>query len=580
MKKTLYLLPAILFLTIANFASAQSVDEGRKFTRNEQYEDADRVFKSLIAAKPKAGDAYYFSGINFLENGDTNAAAEMFNTGLTMSPKYTLNYVGKGHLLLRAGKSAEAEAMFALALKAKKKALMLANKEVARAYLMVKFGSRETLLANANKAVEFLGKADQVGDNEVQILLGDAYSVISPLDLGRAVEQYQISSRLNANDPKPRLREARVYQKAKNYETSMEKVNEALYLDMDFAPAYRQKAELFSEMGVVYKRKEYRDSAVMFYREYLKRNNNLSARKMFVQSLFFNGEYMDCIEEGAKLQTEKEYPNIWGVMAYAVVQKNDTSRVFNTQGLEYFEKYEMKYVKPANRGLSSTEKYYKGILLLRTGSRDAALSLIKESLTDTANAQIAWYDNYFDLNYKAGNYAEALNAINLKEKKVALISKDMYYKAQCLTQLGKYTESINTFREIISRDTTYTRGYYFISQNWRKIDAKDSTGSLTASYHDWFKHMTADDKVKYKRDLEFSYRDLGYIWYNKASASYVTPADKAAGYVQSKAQFNTAIEYYKKVLEFAPEDAAVKKQIADTENFVANIGKKRAPIKK
>jgi len=585
MKKTLYIVPLMLGLVFTSSLSAQNVNEGRRLTRNEQYEDAGNVFNNLISAKPKVGDAYYYGGINDLQRGDTLAAAAIFDKGLLNSPKFTLTNVGKGHLLLRQGKVAEAELLFAIALKAKKKSKLLAYKEVARAYLMVTEGSRIRLVSYATKALEYLNSADNLEDNEVQLLIGDAYAIISPMDLGRAVEQYQISSSKNAKDPLPRLREALVYQKAKNFETAMERINQAIALDVDFAPAYRQKAELFADMGSVEtklnQKKLFRDSAVMFYREYLKRNNNLSARRMFVQSLFVNQEYDECIKEGLKLQGEKEYPNIWGVLAYAIVQKNDTSSALNQNGLGYFEKYEEKHVKPRNRGLSAAEMYYKSILLFRTGSKAASFGLMSKALSDTANTNAAWYDIGFDLFYKSGNYTEALKIIELKETKVGkLYSKDMYYKAQCMTQLGRYSDAIATFKEIIGRDTTYTRGYYYIAQNWRKLDAKDSTGNLSIAYLDWFKHMTADDKIKYKRDIEYAYRDMGYYTYNKASKLYVSLEDKAAGYAGSKALYNQAIEYYKKVLELVPDDSAVKTQIAETEKFVANIGKKRAPLRK
>jgi tetratricopeptide (TPR) repeat protein len=583
MRNTLYFLTSILFFGYTSLGNAQNVNEGRRLTRNEQYEDAEKIFNALIAAKPKVGDPYYYAGINYLQRKDSNAAQSIFDKGLVNSPKFTLNQVGKGHLLLRQGKAAEAEAVFALALKTKKKLLMGVNKEIARAYLMVTDAPRTQLVAYATKALEYLNKADNINDNEVQMLIGDAYAVISPLDLGRAVEQYLTSSSKNSQDPLPRLREALVYQKAKNYETAMERINQALTLDKDFAPAYRQKAELFAEMGNAYKEKKYRDSAVYFYRAYLQRNNNLSARRMFVQSLFFNQQYDDCIQEGLKIQNETETPNIWGIMAYATVQKNDTSRLVNQKGLEYFDKYEEKHVKPQNRGLSVTERYYKSILLFRTNSKDAGFALLKSALTDTAKTVLPWYDQGFDLVFKwNGHFNEALSILDLKELKAGrLTNKDLFYKAQCYNRLNRPLDAIDVYKSIIARDSAYFRGYYLIAQNWKKIDPKDSTGNVTKAFEEWFVKMTPADRETNKKDIEYAYRDLASITYNKGNKVYMLPEEKASGYTKCKELYAKSIEYYKKVIEFNPADVAdVKAQLESVEQWMNGLGKSKPKPKK
>ena len=110
-----------LLFTIAasgfSLLQAQSIDQGRRQTRNEQYEDAAKTFDAIIAKKPKVGEPYYWAGVNLLESGDTASAKAMFEKGLQMMPKYTLNNIGLGHIALRQGNSAEAENQFNLAAK-------------------------------------------------------------------------------------------------------------------------------------------------------------------------------------------------------------------------------------------------------------------------------------------------------------------------------------------------------------------------------------------------------------------------------------------------------------------------------
>ena len=61
--------------------NAQSLDEANRLSRNEQFEDAEKVFQELITAKPKEANFYYYAGLNQILKGDTVAANKMFNTG-------------------------------------------------------------------------------------------------------------------------------------------------------------------------------------------------------------------------------------------------------------------------------------------------------------------------------------------------------------------------------------------------------------------------------------------------------------------------------------------------------------------
>jgi len=65
-----------------------------------------------------------------------------------------------------------AEVFFAQASAAKKKLRPVLNKEIARVYLMVEFGTSEQLKVYAARAIDYLKNSNQ--DFEAKILLGDA----------------------------------------------------------------------------------------------------------------------------------------------------------------------------------------------------------------------------------------------------------------------------------------------------------------------------------------------------------------------------------------------------------------------
>lgn len=568
MKRIQYLIITAVFSLAMSNVFAQSINDGRRLTRNEQYEDAEKVFNDLIAKSPKNGEAYYWAGINYLERGDSNAAADVFAKGLMMSPKYLLNYVGEGHLKLREGKNSEAEALFAMALKSKKKLKPMVNREIARAYLMVTDRKKATLVNNAEKALFYLNNASE-DDFEVLLLQGDALFLKNPSDGTSPINKYILAGYNNGQSPLPLLRQAMIYQRTTNYDISMIRVDEALALDEGYAPAYRQKAELFADM-------KKRDSAVYFYREYLKRNNNLSARRKFVNALFFNGQLDDAIKEAKELLKVKEFTNLYGVIAYAIMEKGDTSIAANQEGLNYFELYEQKHISKLGRPLSASENFYKGTLMVRSGQGDAGWALQKKALKDTAGASSRFYDLAREYYYGEKDFAKCIEILNLKTAKTGTTaSTDMYYLAMSYRGAGDYQKSNEVFTNIVAKDSTYTRGYYYMALNEHLMDPIDSTGRVSAAYYKWMGKLSADDKVKNAKDIENAYRSMADFSDKKAAKAYASAEDKANKFAKTIEYYKQSISLYKTVLTYAPDDQSIQSWVESLEKFVASLEKRR-----
>lgn len=541
---------------------AQSIDQGRRQTRNEQNEDAGATFNALITKKPKNGEPYYWAGVNLLETGDTAAAQAMFSQGLTMAPKYVLNNVGLGHLALRGGKTAEAENYFNLAIKGGKKLKPVVNREIGRAYLMVPYGSAAVLKANAEKAVEYLKNASE-SDFEAQLLMGDAYVITTPEDASKAVEQYTLASYLNASDPRAKLRMARVYQRVGNYDVSLNQVNDALSIDRDFAPAYRQKADVFNLQ-------KQRDSAVAYYKEYLKRNSNMSARRKYAEALYLAKDYDLAIIEAVKILEDqhsagqKPFYNLYGVIAYAYADKNDTAMAVNKAGLEYFEKYEKMYVGSQNRQLSLSEKYVKANLLSRTGNTDAAFSLHRDVLRDTARCPEPWYGLVHDFYYGKKMYDRAVQVMELKKLKVgALGVRDLFFFAEGQYKLAKYPEALGIYRELIRRDTNYIQGYYKVAQTEWVMDTFDINGNVSPAFLTWLNRLTPDQQAKYKGTMYDAY-------------------DKLQKIERRRKDYEKCSFYLGKMLEIYPEDEYAKANKERVDEYLKKLAgqKKKQPAPK
>lgn len=538
-------------------AVAQSLAEGQRFSRNEEFEKAEQIYAKLITAKPKVGDNYYWAGLNFLAKGDSLSALNSFNAGLAIAPTSPLNLVGKGHMELRKHNVQGAEAFFVQASAAKKKLRPLINKEIARAYLLVEFGSPEQLKNYGARAMDYLKISNN--DFEAKILLGDAMIINNPTNSSDAIQQYIVASYDAPSDPRPLMRQAKVYARANAGTLALSKLDEALALDVNYAPAYRQKAEVFSLL------KE-RDSAVIYYEEYLKRNDNITARKFYVQNLYLGGDFDRCINEGKKLLEKKSIPVIYGTIAYAIASKEKAKRRLADSaqidsGLNYFFKnYEELYIKPLNRQLMPSENYYKGVLTYRYGLSTAdstarkmrtveSYNLMTMALMDTARAGANTYQMAQKMYFDGKNYEQAYGIIEMKRKKQSgkLNSVDLFYAGRCLANIKRQKEALSIFNELITQDTNYLSGYYLIATTWASLDPTDSSGNVTRAFERWMGKLDSAQQIRFKQDRENAYRNMAY-------------------YAQKKKDYEKASYYYGKVIELVPDDQAtidVKKRFDD-----------------
>ncbi|MCX8485141.1 MAG: hypothetical protein ORO02_08045 [Bacteroidia bacterium] len=592
-------------------AVAQSLAEGQRFSRNEEFEKAEQIYAKLITAKPKVGDNYYWAGLNFLAKGDSLSALNSFNAGLAIAPTSPLNLVGKGHMELRKHNVQGAEAFFVQASAAKKKLRPLINKEIARAYLLVEFGSPEQLKNYGARAMDYLKISNN--DFEAKILLGDAMIINNPTNSSDAIQQYIVASYDAPSDPRPLMRQAKVYARANAGTLALSKLDEALALDVNYAPAYRQKAEVFSLL------KE-RDSAVIYYEEYLKRNDNITARKFYVQNLYLGGDFDRCINEGKKLLEKKSIPVIYGTIAYAIASKEKAKRTPNIKmrsesstqvtgsldikadskttvspdgsistkvdyratvnsdagtvparrkyplhsdstlidsGLNYFFKnYEELHVKPLGRSLLPSELFYKAILTYRLGLVTAdsfrtveSYNLMTMALMDTARAGANTYQMAQKMYFDGKNYEQAYGIIEMKRKKQSgkLNSVDLFYAGRCLANIKRQKEALTIFNELITQDTNYLSGYYLIATTWASLDPTDSSGNVTRAFERWMGKLDSAQQIRFKQDRENAYRNMAY-------------------YAQKKKDYEKASYYYGKVIELVPDDQAtidVKKRFDD-----------------
>ncbi len=527
--------------TLIGFVSfqlnAQSLDEANRLTRNEQFEDAEKVFQELITAKPKEANFYYYAGLNQILKGDTVAANKLFNTGIVMSPKCMINYVGKAHLALRQTQKDSFQIFVAKALTEKKKLLPFINKELARNYLMIEFASPGNIMEYAKEAEKLLASATD--DYETKLLLGDAMLITKGTDQSQTIQQYITAGYESPEDPRPLLREARVYRRVQNYELSKIRIHEALGKDKDYAPAYRQMAEVFGLS-------KQNDSAIYYFKEYLKRNNNLSARRKFVEALYLNSQFDDAISEGNDLLAVYEFPNIYGVIAYAYVGKKNTSADENKEALRNFKLYEEKYVTSMKRSLSQKETFNKANLLIRDSSISEGMRLYKYVLSDTAHTNDGWYDVAIEQLFNATRFNEAYEISKLKviKKSGKLNKRDLYFMDRALNKSKRYAEQIKVNKDYLAIDSNYIQVYPAMAKAAMMLDKTDSSNFAKQQYIIWLSKLDSASKVKQALEVETATGNIAFL-YQKAK------------------NYEMASVYYGKVLDLKSNSFATMNKILD-----------------
>lgn len=567
----------VMVSSLVSTLSAQTLKKAQVYARNEQYEDADGEFKALIAKKPKEGPNYYYASMNLFAKGDSLAAVNLIEQGGINAPKCRMILVGKGFISLRQGDQKMAENYFQQAQDVKKKRRGDINKEIASAYLNQPFASPLQIIEFAKKAKDYLVLATD--DFESKLLLGDAFMLMDKTDLSLSVQQFIVSGYQEPNDPRPLLREATVYRSAKNYELSKERIQQALSKDVNFAPAYRQLAEVFNLL------KE-RDSSIFYFQEYLKRNNNLSARVRYVEALYLNSEFDKAIVEGKALLAQNKVPNIYGVIAYAYVGKKDASIAEINDGLKFFDLYEKEYVAPQNRSLMNREMYFKANLLFRGKQYESAWKLFDKVLTDTLRTSSTMYDAVKDMYYDLGKEAQKLSAslpkndstiegqtekikiekskydaynnayktLELKRRKNGdtLNLVDLFYEARALNFMNRNQEALVVYREIVGQDSNYISGYYLIATTTALLDPIDSSGMVTQAYENWMARLNDEQQEKFKKDIENAYRNMAF-------------------FAQKNKDFVKTSYYYGKVIEVNPDDTAIADAKARIDDYILKI---------
>lgn len=223
----------------ANFAFAQTLQDGINSMDSDKFAAAKTNFTSMIAKEPTA-ENYFYLGNTFLRQGEPDfaQATENFNKGLAADKKSYLNQIGLATVKLGKGdKSAIAEIQKIVSDSREKDAAVLFR--AAEALTLFEKNNSPDL------AVQFLNKAiERASRKEVPAYyyytLGDAYRLKRVP--GDAMTAYDNALPLAKNKASVYTRIGTLWMAAQQWQQAKTSIDKAISTDATYAPAYKALA--------------------------------------------------------------------------------------------------------------------------------------------------------------------------------------------------------------------------------------------------------------------------------------------------------------------------------------------------
>ncbi|OCX50618.1 hypothetical protein BEL04_22865 [Mucilaginibacter sp. PPCGB 2223] len=291
-------------ILIGSSVFAQSLPDAKKAIDAEQYQKAKSMLKNLTVTQPTKDENFFYLGWVYLKQDYADSAKILFDKGLAVNPKSALNIVGLGAVDLTDNNASSASANF-------DKAMLLAGKDtkpyvyIGKAYLL---GKKPIAQKRAEAAIAVLEKAKTLGgknpskDPELFLTLGDAYQAFG--DANHAYTSYADAETLDPNAPNIKVAKAVLIKGAGNFDDAIKGYQEAIKLDPNYGPAYREMAETdllianADPKQTAAKNKE----AVDFYKKYLDlTDRSLESRFRYTDFLVYAKDWKTLEQEANDL---------------------------------------------------------------------------------------------------------------------------------------------------------------------------------------------------------------------------------------------------------------------------------------
>ncbi len=472
-------LAAALVFSATTFG--QNMKNAIRNTDNERYAEATKEFKQLINLDPASGCLYFYLGENYFEKNDLDSANYYWKMAPQKDPSTALSFVALGKSLWINGDNAGAKENFTKALTMTKNK----NAEVIRNIAKVYITSEKKSLDEAIVLLETAIKLDSKNEDSY-LLLGDALYLKTPENGSNAIKNYNKVLEINPQSARGIVRVAKLYQNAQSYELANEKYGEAQRIDPNYAPAFRENAELNLKFDQAKK-------AIENWRRYLELNNSYEARYRFATAMFMGKQYCEVIPEIENIK-KNAFNNFYmeRMLTYSYAEcSNDKEAA--AKGLTASESYFS--LVPADKIIFLDYKY-KGLLLVNSGKDSLALIELEKasSIDETAKKELAGQIGKMYMKMKnypkaIENYEYKLSTSSLNPTENLDLGRAYYFGPK------NYVLADSSFSRLIKASPSYAPAYLWKARAVFQSDLKNEKWACFDAYSKVIALVKVEDRA-------------------------------------------------------------------------------------
>lgn len=458
---------------------AQDLNSATLLTRSEQYDKAEEMLKQLIQKEPANSKNYFYLGENYLADyfADTisnsltamaKTAKDVYQKGVDANANDPLNYIGLAKIAYYLGDDKTATEMrakaksFLLPYKSLKKInppakdYAFALAKIAESY--IKDGAVDTAIALPliREAIKIDNKS-----RDIYLIAGDIYILVN--DGSKAIMNYNQAQFADPESPTANMKIGNIYVKGRALQAAIPFFEQAIQLNANYAPAYRELGQLYSQAGRFAQSKEY-------YEKYLNlTQGNIPAKTRYVNSLFYAKDYdgvIKNVEEIFAVDKSRTYMN--RIAGYSSFEKNPPDY---EKALAYMETL-FKTVDPDR--IIPKDYYYMARILLRKNqnyskSLDELTSL--KSQLDKENTKSATAKTPADKAKSKASIDDLTNKVTNLENEVAKADVEIERAfGEYAKRLSFNPQDKNLLNEIASGYYSF-RKYEGAAKTWEKMIA-------------------------------------------------------------------------------------------------------------
>jgi len=582
----------VFFTVLASNTGAQDLNSAIQLTSSEQYDKAEEMFKQLIQKDPSNSRNYFYLGENYLLDyfSDTisnslkvsaNMAKEVYQKGVNAGPNEPLNYIGLAKVALYLDDN-----QTAIEMRAKAKSFLLPYKSIkkivppAKEYAFILAKIAESYInedqVDTSSALPLIREAIRIDNNnrEVYLITGDIFILMN--DGSKAISNYNLAQTADPQSPTANMKIGNIYVKGRALQAAIPYFEQAIELNANYAPAYRELGQLYLLAQRFAQSKEY-------FEKYLAlTEGNIPAKVRYVNALYFAKDYegvisnvedifkvdksrtymnriagYSCYEETppdydkglaymetlfATVSPERIIPRDYQYMARILVKKNLNAPKIADEAIALKAQVEKDKSKLATTKVAADKAKLNATIAKNTVKADSLEKIARKAAAEVDRAYLnygkllamrpddrallgeiaATYNSFKDYYGVAKTLSKMLGPLPEKREDYMQVGR-AYYNGE------RYQPADSIFNIILKSSPDYVPAYLWISRTYSKLDPDSKLGLAKPKFEKMI-NVAEKDSTKYGSELAEAFGFLGY--YHMISENFTL----------SKAYYNRLIE--------------------------------------